>query len=87
MARSSHPDKDIEKALKYAEANGWHIEVGGAHAWGRMYCPYDDSECRCGKFCIANVWSTPRNAGDHAKALRRVVDNCTIHKRRNATSE
>lgn len=32
MARPSHPDKDIEKALKYAEANGWRIEVGGRHS-------------------------------------------------------
>jgi hypothetical protein len=41
-----------------------------------MYCPYNDEECRCGEFCVVSIWSTPRNAGNHARALKRVVDNC-----------
>ncbi len=56
-------------------------EVGGSHAWGRIYCPYNDEECRCGEFCITSVWSTPKNTGNHARALRRVVDNCTTHRK------
>lgn len=77
MSRKPHPEKDIEKALEHAEAHGWTVEQGGSHCWGRMYCPRNDGSCRCGEFCITSVWSTPRNAGNHARQLRRVVDNCT----------
>ncbi len=80
MARSAHPKKEVEEALRHAEANGWRVEQGGSHAWGRIYCPYNDEECRCGEFCIAGIWSTPKNAGNHARAIRRVVDNCSTHK-------
>jgi len=77
MARRAHPDKDIEKALQYAEDAGWRVEQGGSHAWGKMYCPKNNNDCRCGEFCISSIWSTPRNPGSHAKQIRRVVDNCT----------
>jgi hypothetical protein len=53
--------------------------------WGKVYCPYNDDECRCGEFCIAIVWSTPRNPGSRARALRRVVDKCSTHQRRDGT--
>ena len=81
MARARHPKKDVEEALRHAEDNGWRIELGGSHAWGKMYCPYNDAECRCGEFCIASIWSTPKNTGNHARQLKRVVDNCTTRKR------
>ena len=80
MARSSHPKKDIEAALRHAESQGWRVEMGGSHAWGKIYCPYNDDGCRCGEFCIACIWSTPKNPGNHARAIRRVVDNCTFNK-------
>lgn len=80
MARSSHPKKDIEAALRHAESQGWRVEVGGSHAWGKIYCPYNDDGCRCGEFCIACIWSTPKNPGNHARAILRVVDNCTFNK-------
>lgn len=80
MARALHPKKDVESALRYAERNGWRVETGGAHAWGKIYCPYNDRDCRCGEFCIASVWSMPKNAVNHARALIRVVDNCSMHK-------
>ena len=80
MVRPSHPKKEVEEALRHAEGQGWRVEVGGSHAWGRIYCPYNDEECRCGEFCITSVWSTPKNPGNHARALRRVVDNCTTHR-------
>lgn len=79
MARASHPKKEVEEALRYAERNGWRVEIGGGHAWGKLYCPYNDKECRCGIHCITSVWSTPKNPGNHANAIRRVVDNCTPH--------
>ncbi|GLR45911.1 hypothetical protein GCM10007880_64290 [Mesorhizobium amorphae] len=80
MARKSHPKKEIEAALRHAEAQGWRIEIGGSHAWGKMYCPYNDDQCRCGEFCITSIWSTPKNAGNEAKKLKRLLDNCTTHK-------
>lgn len=81
MKRSRHPKKEIEEAIRHAENHGWRIEAGGSHAWGRMYCPYADPECGCGEFCITSIWSTPRNAENHARQLRRIVDNCVINKR------
>ncbi len=81
MSRARHPKKEVEEALRHAEALGWRIEVGGSHAWGRMYCPYNDVECRCGEFCIASIWSTPKNPGNHARQLKRVVDNCARNRK------
>lgn len=78
MPRKRHPDKDIEAALQHAEANDWRIEVGGSHAWGKIYCPSNSKSCRCGLFCIASIWSTPRNATHHANQIRRIVDNCSV---------
>lgn len=78
MARKTkHPCKEIEGALRHAESLGWRIEMGGAHAWGKMYCPANDAECRCGEYCITSIWSTPRSPENHARQLRRVVDNCS----------
>ena len=79
MPRASHPKKEVEDAIKHAEANGWRVEPGGGHARGKIYCPYNDEACRCGEFCITSIWSTPKSPGNHAKALKRVVDNCTTH--------
>jgi len=76
-----HSNKEIAAAIEYAEKNGWRVVQGGSHAWGKMYCPHNDPECRCGEFCIQSIWSTPRNAENHAKQIRRVVDNCVIRKR------
>jgi hypothetical protein len=77
MVRKKHPKKEVEEALNYAEVFGWSIEIGGAHAWGKMYCPYNDKNCRCGEFCITSIWSTPKNSTNHAKQIKRVVANCT----------
>ncbi|MES2721278.1 MAG: hypothetical protein V4624_10365 [Pseudomonadota bacterium] len=79
MVLGMHPKKEVDEALYYAKSQGWRVERGGSHAWGKIYCPYNDFDCRCGEFCITSVWSTPKSPGNHAKALRRVVDNCTTH--------
>lgn len=76
MARKPHPKPEVESAIRHAEAHGWRIQVGGSHAWGAMYCPYNDATCRCGEFCITRIWSTPKNPGNHGKQLRRMVDHC-----------
>ena len=80
MPRKKQSKPEIEEALRYAEKQGWRIEIGGSHAWGKIYCPYNNSDCRCGEFCISSIWSTPKNAGTHAKQIKKVVDNCTSRK-------
>ncbi len=87
MSRRKHPNKEIENALKHAENNGWRIEASGSHAWGTMYCPYNDKECRCGELCITSIWCTPKNPTNHALQLRRVVDKCTGQSRTDNCSE
>ncbi len=85
MTRGTHSKKEVEEALAYAESFGWRVKGGGkGHAWGKMYCPYNDAECRCGEFCITSVWSTPKNPGNHARLLKRVVENCTTHRQKRA---
>ncbi|MFC1776820.1 hypothetical protein ACFL3I_05715 [Pseudomonadota bacterium] len=74
------PKKAVENAIRYAEEHGWRVEVGGAHARGRIYCPKNDTECRCGEFCITSIWSSPANPSNHGKQIRRVVENCTSRK-------
>lgn len=87
MARKKHTDKDIEAALKHAESKGWIVEDHGGHAWGKIYCPYNDAECRCGEFCISSVWSTPKNPHNHARQLKRVVDKCSTHNAKTIAAE
>jgi hypothetical protein len=77
MNRKRHPDKDIEAAIADAELKGWRIEMRSGHAWGRMCCLFNDAQCRCGEFCVASIWSTPKNRGNHAPQIRRIVNNCT----------
>lgn len=76
MARGKHAKPEVEKAIRFAESRGWRIEEGGSHAWGKMYCPYNMAECRCGIHCITSICSTPKNSGNHAKRLVRAVENC-----------
>jgi hypothetical protein len=80
MSRPKHSKKEIEEALKHAESQGWTIKPSGGHCWGKIYCPYNNDECRCGEFCITSVWCTPKNAGNHAAQLYRVVNNCSSHR-------
>lgn len=77
MTRTRHPNKDIEYALRYAEHQGWRMQPGGSHTWGKMFCPHNSMQCCCGDHCITCIWSTPRNPREHAERLLRVVDNCT----------
>lgn len=71
MARPRHSKKEIEAAIQYAEDLGWTVNFGGSHAWGHLYCPLHTREG-----CIVPIWSTPRNAGDFAKLIRRRVNRC-----------
>lgn len=71
MARPNHPDKHIEAAVAYAELNGWTVKLSNGHAWGRLLCAFHDRDG-----CMLSVWSTPRNAQNHAKDLIRAVNRC-----------
>lgn len=64
--RGRHPKKDVEKALQYAESkNCVVIEIHHGHVWGEVQAPTGQA---------FKVWSTPKNEGNHAKAIRRFVD-------------
>ena len=71
MGRPRHPDKDIERAVKYAESLGWRVKISNGHAWGRLFCP---QSTRHG--CMVSVWSTPRNPESHARNIQRDIDLC-----------
>ncbi len=72
--RKTHPNKELERAIQYAESQGWRYKkVGGsAHAWGRLLCPLKDREG-----CSMFVWSTPRNPETHAKRIRKRINLCS----------
>jgi len=74
--RPRHPNKEIEKALAYAEKQGWQVVPLSGHAWGKILCPWNDIDCRCGTFCQTSVWSTPRVPEHMAHNIHRVVDGC-----------
>ena len=73
MARKRHSKKEIEEAIEYAEKYGWRVVKAGnsAHAWGRLLC---QEKSRDG--CQISIWSTPRNAENHARQIRRAVERC-----------
>ncbi|MQA91305.1 MAG: hypothetical protein GEU90_13935 [Gemmatimonas sp.] len=72
MPRKRHPKKEVEAALSDAEAAGWRVEpTRSGHRWGVMRCPESSPEG-----CQASIWSTPRNPGNHANQLRRVINRC-----------
>lgn len=74
--RNKHSKPEVEAALQHAEANGWRVEHNRGH-WGVMLCPSKETPCGpCGEWCQTSIWSTPQNAGNHAKQLRRVVNRC-----------
>lgn len=80
MPRPTHPNKEIESALRYAQSRGWKVIEGGGHCWGKLYCPWNSANCRCGEVCIVSIWSTPKKPGNFARQIKRVVNNCVIEK-------
>ncbi|PSC02703.1 hypothetical protein SLNSH_22760 [Alsobacter soli] len=71
MARPRHPSKEIEAAVQHAESKGWILHLSSGHAWGHLFCPLSTREG-----CIVPVWSTPKNAQNHAKGIIRAVNRC-----------
>jgi hypothetical protein len=74
LSRPEHQSRHIEAALEYAEERGWRVEKSGprAHAWGRLYCGAGHTLHQ------KSVWGTPRNPENHAKSIRRFVDQCNV---------
>ncbi len=73
MPRRRHSKPEIEAALVEAEARGWRIEPSGGHAkcWGVALCPEATR-----KGCRMSIQSTPRNAQNHGKQIRKQVAAC-----------
>ncbi len=71
MTRSRHPNKEIEDAVAQAETLGWRVKPVSGHAWARLYCAHHDRDG-----CMVSVWSMPKNAGNHARAILRAVNRC-----------
>lgn len=71
MARTRHPKKHIEEAVRLAEKAGWRFEAGMGHCWGRLFCLGKSRGA-----CIIVVYSTPRCAESHAKYVRRRIGQC-----------
>jgi hypothetical protein len=66
VAGWSHSKKQIRDALDDAYAADFGVyETPSAHRWGYLECG------KCGQ--REAVWSTPRNADNHAKQLRRYM--------------
>lgn len=70
--RPRHPKKEVEDSLEFAESHAWTVEAPRpGHPWGKATCG------REGHDCLVWIWSTPRNAGNHARQIRRAVYRCT----------
>ena len=69
MARPRHPNKEVEEAVAYAESLRWTWRALGH--WGRLFCPHADRDG-----CQVGIFSTPKNAGNHARQIIRAIDRC-----------
>lgn len=58
--RPRHPDKDLERLLKDAEAQGWRVEKGSGYF--HLWCPCEDKH-------KSSVHLTPKK--HYAKNLRK----------------
>ena len=89
MSRHRHPHPAIERAIKYAESRGWEVRPAGksSHAWGRLYCPYNQPGTVCTSDCVSSIYGTPSSPEDHAKLIRKRVDRCVGGRQSDAISE
>ena len=63
MARERHQRKQVEAALRFAEAEGCQIDIlHSGHTWGHVVAPNGQ------RF---RVWSTPKDADVATKMIRR----------------
>ncbi|NCO73799.1 MAG: hypothetical protein GW795_12050 [Cyanobacteria bacterium] len=71
-----HPNKEIREIIEYGVKKGWIVKESNGHAWGILYCPYNNKNCRAGKHCKTSIWSTPTDPQYFAKHLKRIIDKC-----------
>jgi len=69
VTRARHPKKEVEEAVQYAEGKNWTLRAMGH--WGRLFCPHGDRDG-----CQVGVNGTPKNAGNHARQIKRAIDRC-----------
>jgi hypothetical protein len=69
MARSRHPNKEVEAAIAEAEAAGWRFRKMGH--WGRIFCSQADQDG-----CQFGISGTPRSGDAHAKQIRQAMARC-----------
>ena len=67
-----HPNKEIRAALEVMVDADWRIEKRNGHAWGRAFCPGGADGCKP----PTSIWSTPTVSENHARQLRRAVEQC-----------
>ena len=66
MVRDRHQRKQVEAALRFAEARGCIVEVRHAgHTWGHVVAPSGQR---------LRVWSTPKDPDVAAKMIRRFAE-------------
>lgn len=67
----AHQNKDIRKAIEYAQSKGWtYIDGGNSHRKGVLVCREGDP------VCVISIYGTPRNPTQAAKLIRKEVDKC-----------
>jgi hypothetical protein len=66
VKRRSHPNKEIERALREAEAAGLVVSDAVGHGHSTHVISGDQPH-------PFRVWSTPKNAENHAKQIRRHI--------------
>lgn len=69
MARSRHPNKEVEEAVAHAEERGWTLRKMGH--WGRLFCAHADRDG-----CQIGVNGTPRDPETHARQIIRAINRC-----------
>ncbi|EPB6719837.1 hypothetical protein ACRRHK_000866 [Vibrio fluvialis] len=66
-----HQNKEINQAIEDALLNGWlWFPSAKGHCKGRLKCIEGHGEH------MFSVWSTPKNAENHAKDIRRLTSKC-----------
>jgi hypothetical protein len=65
----SHSKKDVEVALTHFRTAGWYMMPNSGGHGIRIGCPH---ECKCS----VSVSSTPKNPGNHAIKILRILRKC-----------
>ena len=68
VGKGRHAKNEINRAFKVARRSHFVVlRDGNGHRWGWIVCEI------CGE--RFPIWSTPRNAGNHAKQLQAFMDD------------